>query len=570
MKEKVFLMKFRNFFSLVPKIAPWVMLAGIICVYLSIEISNFTPAYTELDPEGYLLPAKRIACGEPLSVKDDDIFYYQNHVWVENEKGEVCSKFAPGYPVIMALFYKIGGDVGMFWVSPFCGVLALIGAFFLFRLWMSSFPAILATACLAVNKMFLIYTGYLLTHSLDICAVVWGIYFLFKWRRNGKWQNALYTGLILGFACTVRYTDALFTIVILIAVISRLIPYLKEVVKYKKRDSKDKEESLLHPGYRPLISIGVLLGAFALFPLIMLIYNKVLFGNSFVTGYYLSNEQYAFSFNQITKTLPAIWNGMSNECLFLTFEIGLIAILLLGPWSESLMKIFWVAPLILLHATYYWTGGSMAYTRFFISLYPAFIGSAFALIDKVLQSKVRRWFIATLFAAMVIGGSFNDAMTGISRVVSFRRSRAVAECAKQLSSSLNPNAVIFSDWKCGTYLGTLRQFRYYNLYLFTSQYGKRSGWGINVRQQKKRVARLREFYRTHNQKELSAMKKKLVLKFLSEGRQVVFLINPARKKHELLQLGNNYSFTSVPGFETEGLPFKKLRRLGLFELQTNK
>ncbi len=558
------ILKFRKFLPLISRILPWGGLAVIVCVYAWIEIANFTSAYREIDCEGYLLLAKRIANGGPLAVKDDDIFYYQNHVWIENGKGEVSPKFAPGYPAVMAVFYKIGGDVAMFWVSPVCGVITLVGAFLLFRLWMSSFAAFLATACLAFNRLFLVYTGYLLTHSLDICAVTWGMYFLFKWRREGGWKDALGCALVLGFACTVRFTEALLAIVVAIAIASRIFPYLSDVIRYRR---KKKDTETPNPGYGPLISVGVLVAAYALFPCILFIYNKMMYGGFLTTGYYFSNEQYAYTWSQMVKMLPAIWSGMSHEGLFLTLEVGLVGMLAIGPWSESLMRIFWVLPLIILHATYYWAGGSMPYIRFFVCLFPAFIGSAFALVDKVPLSASRRWFAVFIFAAMILGFRIEQSKSGIAQVVSSPASKAVAECAKMLSSSLKDDAVIFSEWNCGSYLRTLCSFRYYNLDVFNLQWGLKSGWGIGVRQQEARLSRLQDFYRSHKQSDLAAMKKKKIEDYLAEGRQVVYLISPDRRKRELSELGEGYELTSVAGFDTSSVQWPELRQFGLFELK---
>ncbi|HCE45293.1 MAG TPA: hypothetical protein DET40_17270 [Lentisphaeria bacterium] len=557
--------KLRTYLPSIFKVLPCFGLAAVICAYAYVETITFTPAYREIDCEGYLLLAKRMSHGGPLALKDDDIFYYQNHVWVENERGEVSPKFAPGYPAVMAVFYKIGGDVAMFWVSPVCGALTLIGAFLLFRLWMSSFTAVIATACLAANKMFLFYTGYLLTHSLDICAATWGMYFLFKWRRGGRWVDALGSGLILGFACTVRFTEVLMAIVIGIALLSRLIPYLGELIRYHRK--KGEISTAVNPGYRSLLSIGVLIGSYAIFPCILLIYNKMMFGSFMTTGYYYSNEQHAYTWAQLVRMYPEIWAGMSREGLFLTFEVGLVAILVFGPWSEGLMRVFWVLPLILLHASYYWAGGGMAYIRFFISLFPAFIGTAFAVVDKVSLTASRKYFAVVIFAAMVIGFRIDHFKTGNSQLVSSPGSRAVAACAGMLSKSLNPDAVILSDWNCGSYLGTLCQFRYYNLDVFTSKYGSRSGWGIGVRQQEKRLSRLRDFYRSHSETELLAMKKTKIEDFMSGGRQVVYLMRPDRQARELAELGKDYELASVSGFDTSSVQWPELKQFGLFELK---
>ena len=55
-------------------------------------------------------------------------------------------------------------DEAMFAVSPVLGGLAIIGAFLLFRQWLPTPVAIIATATFAFNKAFLYYASYLLAH----------------------------------------------------------------------------------------------------------------------------------------------------------------------------------------------------------------------------------------------------------------------------------------------------------------------------------------------------------------------------------------------------------------------
>src|SRR5581483_4963588 len=81
-------------------------LLPIIALYAALQYSIFLPAYGEGDCDGYVTLAKRMANGGPLGVVDTNPFMHQTHVWVENARGEVLPKFAPGYAGLLAVVWK--------------------------------------------------------------------------------------------------------------------------------------------------------------------------------------------------------------------------------------------------------------------------------------------------------------------------------------------------------------------------------------------------------------------------------------------------------------------------------
>jgi len=521
----------------------YVCLGIIVAVYAYIEIVHFTTAYQEVDPDGYLILAKRFASFGPLAVKDDDMFYYQSHVWVENKKGEVAPKFSPGYPLIMSIFYLFGGDAAMFVVSPLCGALGLIGAYFLFRLWMSRFAALMGTLCLATNKMYLIYTGYLLTHSTNTCFVIWGMFFLWKWGRDSNIRTGILAGLLLGFACMVRHTSAFLAIAVIIAVCSKLIEVTKffQKTRFLKflNHKKDSEEGQIIAN--PAKNILVLLGCYSIFPLLLATYNWAIFDNPFISGYALSNEQFAFSWAQFRSNFATINSGLNYEALFLLFPAGIAGMLVIGPFRESLMRIFWFLPIYVAYSAYYWAPSGMAYFRFLICTFPVFVGATFALMDKVPSKKAHKVFAMILLSLFLITTRYTETKNGLRGVVSDRGSRANANASSIASKTLQKDAVIFSQSPVFCYIGTRRNFRSYDLRIFTKGYGN-SAFGGGVRQQEKRVERFRQFYSQLNDSQLIDKQRELVVSFLSQKRQVAYLIPLNAKERERTQLGVDFKF----------------------------
>jgi hypothetical protein len=360
----------------------WVTLAlaGILAFYGLFQVRAFVPAYTEVDPDGYLVLAKRIAHWQSPALPDD-LFLYNTHVWVENAAGSVVPKFAPGYPAILALVYRVFGDEGMFYVSPVMGGLALIGAFVLFRLWLSPVSSLFAIATLAVNGAFLFYSSYLLPHAAEVCVVTWGMAALWWWLREPRVGRGVAAGLLLGSACTIRHTGASLVFAVAWALVSAGLAV-------RRRGTG---------GWAPL---GALTLAYAVFPLAMLVYNAVLFGSPVVTGYALSDEQIplswrqfflpaagqrapAFSWDALAANSTNLLHGLNYELLFMVFPLGLLGMVFVGPSRERVLRVLWWLPLFVIYGAYYFSPPNLAGYRFLLAVAPLFVGAAYLLLERV-------------------------------------------------------------------------------------------------------------------------------------------------------------------------------------------
>ena len=510
-----------------PDLPTYIALAVIVGIYGWVEITHFTPAYQEVDPDGYLILAKRIARGGPLAVKPDNPFMYQTHVWVENKAGEVAPKFAPGYPALMAVAYLLGGDTAMFVVSPLMGAIALVGAFFLFRMWMSRWATLAAVFCLAANGMALVYSGYLLTHASNMCCVVWGMFFLWRWVRGIGRFSWLGAGLLLGAAVTVRHTSALLATVVAAAAAIRWIAYLRnqEIEKRPYRDTL------------------FLLASYAFFPILLMIYNWAVFDSPFTTGYGLSNEQGAFAWSGLAKNVRLLTVGLNYTALFLLFPLGVAGILLVKPRGESLMRLLWVGPIFFLYASYYWVLPSMAYYRFLIVTFPVIVGSAFALMDKVSSRWREKALAFALLSAFIIFMRYGESKAILNGTLADLPSRSLGESAQRVSKILDRDAAIFSRRPIFCYMGTRRDFYLYDLNIFTASYGANAfKKGIAPRRQPIRNTRFRNFYKGLTDADLQEKKRELIQGFLSRGRQTIYLLPQHGIKAEQNQLGESFQW----------------------------
>ena len=514
-------------------LAAYICLAIIVSIYAYIQIIHFTPAYQEVDPDGYLILAKRIAERTPLAVRDDDPFMYQSHVWVENKDGEVAPKFAPGYPFLMAIAYLFGGDTSMFLVSPIMGGLAIIGAYLLFRMWSSRVSALFGALYLATNAMILVYCGYLLTHASDMCFIVWGMFFLWRWKRQAfsKSLMGILAGLLLGGAVTMRHTSAAFVLVFITAIILRWIEGYRNRI-YPVRDT------------------AIILAAYCLFPIILGIYNWSVFDSPYVTGYGLSGEQMAFKLKNIATNARILGTGLNYTGLFFMFPVGIAGMLLAGSIGESLMVAFWIVPIYLIYSFYYWAPNGMAYFRFLIGTFPAIVGAGSALMDKATSLWQRKAIVYLIIVGFVIFMQYGDTESALQNVVSDFPSQSLAYSSQRISAILSDDAVIFSRRPVFCYLGTRRHFRLYDLDIFTASYGA-SAFTENTepRRHPLRNDRLRNFYKGLTDDDLQIKKSDLIRRFLLDGRQVTYFLPGNYAQSEQNVLGDKFRWKLIDNWD---------------------
>ncbi len=501
----------------------YALLLGVLVGYTVIQVHSFAAAYTEPDPDGYIWMAKHFArCELPLTEQPDQ-FLFHDHIWVENREGLVTAKFAPGYPILLAGAYTIGGDTAMFWVSPLLGGLALVGAFLLFRLWMPTFPSVLAVLTLATTRMYLFYSGYLLTHIPNLCFVTWGAYCLWKWYREPGVGWAVAAGLLIGFAATIRHTTVLMALVVAVALLSRLI--------------QDWREGSYHPrATLSLVSAGLV------FPVLLLLYNGVVFGGILTTGYHLSGEQSAFSWSHFADNYQMLARGMYNEVLPVVLPVALIGLVGVGNWTERVMRVLWCLPVYLCYSGYYWAQAGIVYYRFMIVTLPVLVGTAYAVTGK-LSRRSGKWLGALVLCGLTLLMNYR----GVQRVYEGKWGHhgrvRLARIGRTLTAELEDDAVIFVPDSLKYHLGVRAHFRLYELRAFRPGYAQdriKRNRGLRPRRQPSRTKRFRRFYEDASRKELRQKLVNIASSYMREGRQVAFLVSPRHAKHLERRLGDDF------------------------------
>lgn len=505
------------------------MLLAVAC-YAAVQVRFFTPAVRETDTAGYLMLAERIAQGGPLTFAADDPFLYHSHVWVESADGRVVPKYPPGLPLLMGVGLRLFGPHGPFLVSPVAGALALIGLYKLFMLWMSPAAAALAVVVMAGNHVVLTYAGYPLAHAAELCFVAWGMYLLWKWCASKNWLHGAGAGLCLGFTPTIRASGVLF---ILPAVAACLFMVVKDRFRVRQL-------------WRPVLGLAA---GFCVFPLLHMLYNAAVFGNPLVTGYALSDEQWAFSFARLLSNTAWALRGFGAECIPVMFGIGLAAMIVTKPWQERIMRFAWWVPVVLLYASYYWASPrfGLAFYRFYIGLIPVFVGSAFAMLDRVTPERGRLCALVVVAAGTVILHA-DQSLQGMRRIVNSSGLRNQQLAAEHAMDVLQDGAAIYAATEVAFHIGPGRNFVLYDLSAFSPGYARMNFANpapMEPRRQPSRTERFRTFYENKGQDALNRMKIASMAAHLEAGRQVALVIPVSQFRHRQQVIGGVFDVRNV-------------------------
>ena len=273
-----------------------------------------------------------------------------------------------------------------FLVSPISVALAVLGMFFLTRIVAGSFYGLMAMIVLATGYTTLELATIPSSHAPALVMVVWGMFFLLRWSQTGKWWRGMLAGLLLGYAVTIRYTEALllfplypldqvlrdtavknYPIAWTIIRCIRLLPIgpLGIAVICSIRWTRIKSYFL---AAIPIVSWGLVVGG-------LVSYNWFAMGSA--TGYDSTNESLGFSTKEFLSKWDFSIQQIYSYAMFLTLPLGLMGIGLMFKKSGRLGSMFllWFLPGTLLYNAYYWGQNiqGVGFLRFFLTLLPPLI-----------------------------------------------------------------------------------------------------------------------------------------------------------------------------------------------------
>jgi hypothetical protein len=368
------------------------------------------PGRPGIDENGYLVGGRNIAEHFTTGFKPQDDFEFVGAMWVRTEHatftflpgflgrwlgvhteaGWYYPKYPAGGSLLDAIAILIGGREAAFLVSPISTTLALLAMFFLARAIGGSFVGVLAMIVLACGITTLARAINPDSHAPALCMVMWGFYLLVRWWQSGKWPLGAAAGLLLGYAVTIRYTEALllFPLFPLDQVLSdtnlaHAHPYWWLLIKLVRLLPIGPLGiavllSLRWKNLRSYLHAAVPILAWVVPVALLVIFNWLAMGHA--TGYDTTKESAAFS----TREFLSKWDFTIEQLyvfgLFLLTPLGIAGLILMyrSSWRIALLLTLWFVPGTLLYTAYYWGNQApgVAFLRFFLTLFPPLIIAA--------------------------------------------------------------------------------------------------------------------------------------------------------------------------------------------------
>ncbi len=489
---------------------------GLIVLY-SLALHIFwAPAHPGVDQNGYLVGGKMFSRTWSSGFEPSDPFAFVGRMWIEGPQGKYFPKYPLGLSFIYAIALKIGGAKWgvtlAFLVSPICMALALGATFLIVRMMAGSFAGVLAILIMACSPVTMGLTNNPNSHASAICFTTCGMYLLLRWWQKNGTARAIGAGFLLGMAATVRYTEG-----------TLVVPMVIVALLNFRRSRKWLRES------------AYLAAAWAIPILILLAYNVHSFGH--LTGYDPTNESTAFSWKYFYE--DENWQTMIRQL----YDMGLFFILpfsVLGlgmmwrwNWRISLVLLGWILPNIGLYSFYYWApdGTSIAYLRFFLTIFPALALAAAWSLRKLIDWSARdgatiapRLSVGVLLA---IGCGVNLYTAAADVEADSRNNWALAGASKAVLATCPSGSLIFAQDRWLNFLQLAGDYQLYDFQQFNRAAVQRFAH-IDPDQpnglQPQRAMEIYQRLKDETEPQLIKEQNELMSSALAAGKRVFFLV----------------------------------------------
>lgn len=366
----------------------WVVVVSIFATTYFLFMSG---AHSGTDQDGYLMTARNMVDHGRIYFEPEDPFQFAGRMCVMVDvpeaagsphripfrtdsagtpiPGPIYAKYPPGYPFLAAIGRYVAGPQGMYVINPLFTALAVAWSYFLFRTLLSPFASLMGVIWLAANPLTLFYANDSNSHATTLFCVVVGFWGLLSLMKNAHRPTAWWRGFIgafaLGYACTIRYSEALLLLPVLFVAVQNL--------GWKK--------------HRWVAALATLLGwAIPIGALALICWHA--FGEPWRTGYSLCKEDTGFGLKYFlgdpyaTPPKPGNWETLVQQInrtgLFLMWPLAMAGLAALwgASWRVAGTLLLWVVPSTTLYLFYYWAPGgelTTGYLRFFMSVLPGLI-----------------------------------------------------------------------------------------------------------------------------------------------------------------------------------------------------
>lgn len=437
----------------------WQVLCALVMGAMLVGFWFFTQQYwvaahAGADQNGYLVGGRMLAGQLTTAQRVGDPYEFAGRMWVAAGDGRFVPKYPPGVCLLVAIVLKIGGAHAVYFISPICMMLGLIAVFLIARRIGGSVAAILGMAMVASSPITLALANNPNSHAIDFCLANFGIFCLIRWWERGAWWRAAAAGMLLGLAVTVRYSEAVLLLPMLLVALFNL--------RWRRGGS--------------YLQVGALVLGWTVPVSIMLLSNHLAMDRW--TGYDATNESgAAFSLEHFQNHWELMLRQLAGVGMFLIFPIGILGMVLLlgGAWKVSLLLWLWLVPSVLLYSAYYWylpadslTVGSQ---RFLLTILPPIaIGAACCMTSLAPRgnhsARAFKCVILPVAGVLVVGGAgvFNVCSAIPMLENEARKCRAAAMAAEQVieQAKAPSGSVVFGPEEILNHLQFVADYRLYS------------------------------------------------------------------------------------------------------------
>jgi hypothetical protein len=316
--------------------AVFILLAFMLVVAHFIFLTvHFEPAISTPDANSYFAQAKLIAKEGKTYFEPESILQYVGPHWRRTGDNRYYCIHAPGFPVILAVAYRILGPKAALWVNPLMASFSLLGLFLLCRLWVGEGWGLLAAALMAVNPFANEHALFGDSHTATIFFMMWALFFLAQWTKTHLPWRAFGAGLFIGIIPTIRYPELMY------------LPAIGIFVLFHFQNDKAFRRSLM----AGVIGFAIPIGA-------LCIRNQTAYGAFWRTGYTIAYEQTSlFGWDYFMSfSLQYLQRLMSEGC-GLVFGLGLTGIAVLcarrSTRKEGALFAMLVVPITLVYMSFF-------------------------------------------------------------------------------------------------------------------------------------------------------------------------------------------------------------------------
>ncbi len=432
------------------------LLIVVLTLYALFLLSRFAPAITSPDANGYYAQGSVLATtGRTWFRAESDCQYVGVH-WLEMPDGRLVSRYPPGLAVVIALVFKTLGYKVCVLLNPALAVLALWGLYLVLRRLAGPWWALAGVVLLAINPVFSVHAISEDAHMPVTCLLVWGLVFLLRWSEHGRLVDAFVAGLFFGAVPAVRYPEAIFGVAVVVFLVWEGLARRTS----ENGDSPPNKKGTV-PIFRPAWRAWLAAAAGAALPLApLLIYNHLLFGAFWRTGYALTGEQSGFGLGYFWQHFISYVRQIQGDGLGMVFALGVVGMIFMA--FDRRRRAFAVTlallafPAMLLYMFYYW---DMPSQRFLLPTYPCYLVAGVWLMAHLTAGRSRALaavLVAAVFALQVAqGGVYGFVWT---RDLGYQK-EVLARVTDALEATARRGDVVISDPQVLQHLDFVRRWK---------------------------------------------------------------------------------------------------------------